>query len=152
MLCAWNMIACRTGVIFCIFQGNRGESEVNAKRELLGIAKKSRLSPHHNSSCSGVQMWTRLKHVILECFSKTLHDHVQWFESTTDPFTQEFFGEFNWKYGPIPGWGGGGYSLTRAYWGRAASQGVCFGIFVLNWVSNLSFFVLIRVSVYQFLS
>ena len=25
-------IACRTGVIFCVFQGNRGESEVRAKR------------------------------------------------------------------------------------------------------------------------
>ena len=48
--------------------------------------------------------------------------------------------------------GGGGYSLIRAYWGRAASQGMFFGIFVLNGVSNLSFFVLIRVSVYQFLS
>ena len=29
---------------------------------------------------------------------------------------------------------------------------MCFGIFVLNRVSNLSFFVLIRVSIYQFLS
>ena len=37
--------------------------------------------------------------------------------------------------------GGGGYS-----------QGMFFGIFVLNRVSNLSFFVLIRVSIYQFLS
>ena len=36
--------------------------------------------------------------------------------------------------------------------GRAASQGMFFGIFVLNSVSNLSFFVLIRVSIYQFLS
>ena len=26
--------ACRTGVIFCVFQGNRGESEASAKREL----------------------------------------------------------------------------------------------------------------------
>ena len=48
--------------------------------------------------------------------------------------------------------GGRGYSLTRALWGRAASQGMFFGIFVLNRVSNLSFFVLIRVSIYQFLS
>ena len=50
------------------------------------------------------------------------------------------------------GGGGGGYSLIRASWGRAASQGMFFGIFVSNRVSNLSFFVLIRVSIYQFLS
>ena len=43
--------------------------------------------------------------------------------------------------------GGGGYSLIRALWGRAASQGMFFGIFVLNRVSILSFFVLIRVSI-----
>ena len=48
--------------------------------------------------------------------------------------------------------GGGGYSLIRAYWGRAVSQGMFFGIFVLNRVSNLPFFVLIRVSIYQLLS
>ena len=36
--------------------------------------------------------------------------------------------------------------------GRAASQGMFFGIIVLNRVSNLSFFALIRVSIYQFLS
>ena len=29
-----SLIACRTGVIFCVFQGNRGESEAYAKREL----------------------------------------------------------------------------------------------------------------------
>ena len=46
----------------------------------------------------------------------------------------------------------GRYSLIRAWWGRAASQGMFFGIFVLNRVSNLSFFVLLRVSIYQFLS
>ena len=28
------MLACRTGVIFCVFQGNTGESEASAKREL----------------------------------------------------------------------------------------------------------------------
>ena len=44
------------------------------------------------------------------------------------------------------GLGGGGGEA------RAASQGMFFGIFVLNRVSNLSFFVLIRVSIYQFLS
>ena len=50
-------------------------------------------------------------------------------------------------------WGrGGGYSLIRAQWGRTASQGMFFGIFALNRVSNLSFFVLIRVSIYQLLS
>ena len=43
--------------------------------------------------------------------------------------------------------GGGGYSLQWASWGRAASQGMFFGIFVLNRVSILSFFVLIRVSI-----
>ena len=28
------LVACRTGVIFCVFQGHRGESEASAKREL----------------------------------------------------------------------------------------------------------------------
>ena len=27
-------VACRTGVIFCVFQANRDESEASAKREL----------------------------------------------------------------------------------------------------------------------
>ena len=27
-------LACRTGVTFCVFQANRGESELSAKREL----------------------------------------------------------------------------------------------------------------------
>ena len=56
-----------------------------------------------------------------------------------------------------------GYSLPWAYKiqtgrkgaekpGRAASQGMFFGIFILNRVSNLSFFVLIRILIYQFLS
>ena len=27
-------LACRTGVLFCVFQANRGESEASAKREL----------------------------------------------------------------------------------------------------------------------
>ena len=40
------------------------------------------------------------------------------------------------------GLGEGGYSLRRAQWGRAASQGMFFGIFVLNRVSSLSFFCL----------
>ena len=43
--------------------------------------------------------------------------------------------------------GGGGYSLIRALWGHAASQGMFFGIFVLNRVSILSFVVLIKVSI-----
>ena len=32
----WNdaAVACRTGVIFCVFQANQGESEESAKREL----------------------------------------------------------------------------------------------------------------------
>ena len=46
----------------------------------------------------------------------------------------------------------GGYSLIRAQWGRVASQGMFFEFFVLNRVSNLSVFVLIKVSIYQFLS
>ena len=33
---------------------------------------------------------------------------------------------------------GGGDSLIRAYWGRAASQDMVFGIFVLNRASILS--------------
>ena len=37
---------------------------------------------------------------------------------------------------------GKGYSLMRAFWGRDASQGIFFGIFVLNKVSILSFFCL----------
>ena len=41
----------------------------------------------------------------------------------------------------------GGYSLIRAYWRRAASKGMFFEIFVLNRVSMLSFFGLIRVSI-----
>ena len=44
------------------------------------------------------------------------------------------------------GGGGGGYSLIRAEWGRAASQGMFFGIFVLNRVLILSIFVINRVS------
>ena len=48
--------------------------------------------------------------------------------------------------------GGGGYFLIRAQWGRTASQGMFFGIFVLNRVSTLSFFGLIRVSIYQLFS
>ena len=49
---------------------------------------------------------------------------------------------FRWNGNTPEGWGGGGYFLRRAYWGRAASQGMFFGIFVLNRVSNLSFFCL----------
>ena len=33
-------LACRTGVIFCVFLVNRGESEAIAKRELREIRKK----------------------------------------------------------------------------------------------------------------
>ena len=48
--------------------------------------------------------------------------------------------------------GGGGVLPYKGLMETAASQGMFFGIFVLNRVSNLSFFVLIRVSIYQFLS
>ena len=48
--------------------------------------------------------------------------------------------------------GGGGVLPYKGLMGRAASQGMLFGIFVLNRVSNVSFFVLIRVSIFQFLS
>ena len=62
-------IACRTGVIFCVFQANRGESEASAWRARVAcegrIAKKSRLSPYHCSSRSGVQIWTRLPNWLL---------------------------------------------------------------------------------------
>ena len=50
---------------------------------------------------------------------------------------------------PSPGGGGGGGGETC---GRAAGQGMLFRIFVFDRVLNLSFFVLIRVSIYQFLS
>ena len=47
-----------------------------------------------------------------------------------------------------PGW----VLPHKGLMGHVASQGMFFGIFVLNRASNLSFFVLIRLSVYQFLS
>ena len=50
----------------------------------------------------------------------------------------------------MPG-GGGGVLPYKGLMGTCG-QGMFFGIFVFNRVSNLSFFVLIRVSVYQFLS
>ena len=42
------IIACRTGVIFCVFQGNRVESEASAKRELRarGGSLKNPACPH----------------------------------------------------------------------------------------------------------
>ena len=48
----------------------------------------------------------------------------------------------------------GGYSPNpyKGLMGACGHQGMFFGIFVLNRISNLSFFVLIRVSIYQFLS
>ena len=42
----------------------------------------------------------------------------------------------------------GGVLPYKGLWGRTASQGMFFGIFVLNRVSILSFFVLIRVSIF----
>ena len=103
-------LACRTGVIFCVFQGNRGESEAKARRARVAcegrIAKKSRLSPYHCSSRSGVQIWTRLPNWLLWnmwssnvfpiCNTITYSDL-----NTTDRFALKLFGEFNWKYGPI---------------------------------------------------
>ena len=56
-----------------------------------------------------------------------------------------FFGMADCKM-QIQGSNPGGYSLVRASWGRAVSQGMFFGIFVLNRVSILSVFVLNRVS------
>ena len=44
--------------------------------------------------------------------------------------------------------GGGGVLPYKGLLGRTASQGMFFGIFVLNRVSILSFFVLIRVSIF----
>ena len=57
---AISSLACRTGMIFCVFQANRGESEASAWRARVACerrsAKKSRLSPYHCSSRSGVQI------------------------------------------------------------------------------------------------
>ena len=52
--CPWTLeegfkvLACRTGVIFCVFQGNRGEREASAKRELhvRGGSLKNPTCPH----------------------------------------------------------------------------------------------------------
>ena len=115
-VCASNDLACRTGVIFCVFQGNRSKREmslwrVRGEREARvvckrRIAKKSHLSPYHCSSCSGIQIWTRLpnwwlwntwsSNVFPICITITYMDL-----NTTDQFTLQLFGEFNWKYGPI---------------------------------------------------
>ena len=54
--------------------------------------------------------------------------------------------------GVQPGGGGGGVLPYKGLMGTCGQPGYVFGIFVLNRVSNLSFFVLIRVSIYQFLS
>ena len=40
-------VACRTGVIFCVFQVNIGESEASAKREL-----RARERALKNNACS----------------------------------------------------------------------------------------------------
>ena len=42
------LLACRTGVIFCLFQGNRRESEASAKREFRawGGSLKNPACPH----------------------------------------------------------------------------------------------------------
>ena len=48
--------------------------------------------------------------------------------------------------------GGGGVLPYKSLMGTCGQPGYVFCDFVLNWVSNLSFFVLIRVSIYNFLS
>ena len=68
----------------------------------------------------------------------------------------------DWTRGDVCVGGGRGELPYLAYMGTNRWTGcgfltllsccMFFGIFVLNRVSNLSFFVLIRVSVYQFLS
>ena len=54
----------------------------------------------------------------------------------------------------LTGGGGGGKGVLpyKGLMGTCGQPGYVFGIFVLNRVSNLSFFVLIRVSIFQFLS
>ena len=78
-------LACRTGVIFCVFQGNRDQSEASAKRELRarGGSLKNPTCPH-----TIVQAIPAFKY---ECgyligyfetrdpqmFSNTYHNHLQ---------------------------------------------------------------------------
>ena len=104
------VIACRTGVIFCVFQANRGESEASAWRARVACegrsAKKSRLSPYHCSSRSGVQIWTRLPNWLLwNTWSSNVfprRNTITYSDlNTTDRFALKLFGEFNWKYGPM---------------------------------------------------
>ena len=104
------LIACRTGVIFCVFQANRGESEASAWRARVACerrsAKKSRLSPYHCSSRSGVQIWTRLPNWLLwNTWSSNVfprRNTITYSDlNTTDRFALKLFGEFNWKYGPM---------------------------------------------------
>ena len=103
-------IACRTGVIFCVFQANRGESEASAWRARVACegrsAKKSRLSPYHCSSRSGVQIWTRLPNWLLwNTWSSNVfprRNTITYSDlNTTDRFALKLFGEFNWKYSPM---------------------------------------------------
>ena len=58
---------------------------------------------------------------------------------------------FEYPDGTFSG-GGGGVLPYKDLMGTCGQPGMFFGIFVLNRVSNLSFFVLIRVLLYQFLS
>ena len=106
----WCYVACRTGVIFCVFQANRGESEASAWRARVACegrsAKKSRLSPYHCSSRSGVQIWTRLPNWLLwNTWSSNVfprRNTITYSDlNTTDRFALKLFGEFNWKYGPM---------------------------------------------------
>ena len=57
----------------------------------------------------------------------------------------------NFASHPMPP-GGGGVLPYKGLMGMCGQPGYVFWDFVLNRVSNLSFFVLIRVSIYQFLS
>ena len=101
------ILACITGVIFCVFQANRGESEASAKREwrARGGALKNPACPH--TIVQAVPAFKYERGYLIGYF-KT-RDPRMFFqgntitviESTTDRFALKLFGEFNWKYGPI---------------------------------------------------
>ena len=69
------VVACRIGVIVCVFLGGKGKSEAKAtqtrgEREARvacegKISKKSRLSPHNCLSCFGVRICIRLPNWLL---------------------------------------------------------------------------------------
>ena len=86
-----------------------------------------------------MQEYTRKK-------AKEAKNHTQALRELKYSYTQK--NDFSLELNP----GGGGLLPYKDLMGRAASQGMFFGIFVVNRVSNLSFFALIRVSIYKFLS